>query len=139
MISEHALKKLRRFLEAREARDQAREALAKAEEEYRDLEAEVFDLMDENPIQGAIKLDLGEPFGVVSFQQRETVYGRIYDEDQAADYFEGRAMLDEVSKPKFVMSRINEEVRERLDNDEKLPPGVDYFARRYVSITRQKT
>jgi hypothetical protein len=125
-------------MELRETRDTAKAALEAAEGEYREAEADVFDAMDEGVVRGAVKVDLGEPYGVVSFQQRETHYGRIYDEEAAIEYYENRAMLEEVSKPKFVKQRISEEVRERLDDGQPMPPGVDYYTRRYVSITRQK-
>ena len=86
----------------------------------------------------AHKIPLGQPWGTITFQPRETIYGRIIDDEAALEYYEGRAMQDDVTAPKFVMARINEEVRERHENGEKMPPGIDYYPKRFVSVTRPK-
>lgn len=138
MISQDAISKLRRLMEARQQRDEDKKAAEQSEKDYRELEAEVYEELDENPVQGTVKVDLGDPYGVVSFAPRETYFGRIIDEDAAAEYYEQRAMMEEVSAPKFVMRRINEEVRDRIEQGQNMPPGVDFYARRGVTITRQK-
>lgn len=125
-------------MEARQKRDESKTQLEADEKDYREMEAEVYEALEDNPVQGTVKVDLGEPWGVVSFGPRETYFGRVIDDDEAAEYFEQRAMMDEVSKPKFVMKRINEEVRDRIEQGMKMPPGIDYYARRGVTITRQK-
>lgn len=130
--------KLRRLMETREARDEAKVALEDAEQEYRECEAEVWEAFSDSPIEGALKIDLGPPYGVVTFQPRETYYGRVLDKDVAMDYFENRAMVEDVSEPKFAMARIHEIVRDCLDAGQNPPPGLDFYAKRYVSITRQK-
>jgi hypothetical protein len=138
VISDEAKGKLRRLMEAREKRDEAKKAAEESEKDYREIEAEVYDDLEESGLTGTVKIDLGQPWGVVSFNTRETYFGRIIDADEALDYFDQRAMTEEVSAPKFVMKRINEEVRDRIEQGLKMPPGIDYFARRGVTITRQK-
>lgn len=138
MLSEEVVSKLRRLMEAREKRDTEKKAAEISEAEYREVEAEVYEAFEENPISGSLKVDLGEPWGTVSFSPQETYYGRIIDPDAALEYYEGRAMSDEVIQPKFAKRRINEDVRERIDNQQSMPPGVDYYANRFVRITRQK-
>lgn len=136
MISEEAKSKLRRLMEARTRRDEAKKTLEDAESDFREIEAEVYeDLAD---VRGTLKVDLGDPWGEVSFRQRETYYGRIIDDEAALEYFESRQMVDEVSAPKFVKARINEIVRESMETDGEMPPGIDYYANRGVTITRQK-
>ena len=128
----------RQLIELREARDRAKKALETAEEEYRDAESHLYEQMEKSGAVGAQKIDLGEPFGVVSFLNRTTYYGRIEDEHKAAEYYESRAMMDEVTSPKFVKKRISEEVRDCLEQGKALPPGIGYYTQRGVTITRQK-
>lgn len=138
MISEEAKAKLRRLMEARQKRDDEAAAAKASEAEYRDIEAEVYEELDESGIVGSLKVNLGEPWGWVAFNTRETYFGRIIDQEAALDWYENRSMTDEVTAPKFVMARINEEVRDRKEQGLDMPPGIDYYARRGVTITRQK-
>lgn len=144
VFTDEFINKMRRFVELREKRDELAEAYKVAKEEYAELEAEVWDeLAPDDPNSpdyklGAIKVPLGQPWGTITFQPRETIYGRIIDDEAALEHYDQRAMLDDVSAPKFVMARINEEVREKKENGEAMPPGVDYYAKRFVSITRPK-
>ena len=137
MLDKNAVAKLRRFMELRDKRDQDKKAAAASEKEYRDAETDVYEALEENPIAGTIKVDLGAPWGIVSFLPRTTYFGRVVDQDQALTYYEQRAM-EEVTAPKFVMKRINDEVRDRLEQGKSMPPGIDYYAKRGVTITRQK-
>ena len=134
-----AVSEFRRLMELRHARDQAKAALETAEKEYREYEADINQMLSESSLQGTLKLDLGEPWGTVSFLPTETYYGKVVDKEKAIEYYERRVMVEEVSEPKFVMARINEEVRQRLEEGQtEMPPGITYVARRGVRITRQK-
>lgn len=137
MIPEEAKAKLRRLMEARTARDEAKKALEQAEADFREIETEVYEALAN--VKGTIKVPLGEPWGTVSFRQRETYYGRIIDDEAALEYFEQRQMMDELTAPRFVKARLNEIVRECVEQGEAPPPGVDYYANRGVTITRQKS
>lgn len=125
-------------MELRAKRDEAKTAADISEKEYRDAEADVFDELNAGPVQRLNNVDLGEPWGKVSFHAKETIYGRIIDSEEAQDYFEQRAMLDEVTEPKFVMARVHEVVRDHYEQGETMPPGCDFYPRRYVQITRKK-
>lgn len=138
MISEEKLATLRRFMEVRVRRDEAKKAYEEAEKEYRDFEADVWEELSDNPVQGTVRVDLGDPYGVVSFYPNETYYARIIDSEAALQYFEERAMLDEMTEPKIVMKRANEVVREMIEQAESMPPGLDFYPRRNVRVTRQK-
>ena len=131
--------KLRTLMEAREARDETKLAAENAEKRYKAIEGELWEELEDSPLKGALKLDLGPPYGVVAFQPRETYYGRVLDEHAALDYFEQSARMDEFTAPKIVKARVNELVRQSLENGDKLPEGIDFYAARYVSVTRQKT
>lgn len=130
-------------MELREASDEAEKEAKRAKAEYREAEAELFDKLTD-PETGDIRrippVDLGPPFGRVAFQARETYFGRIIPgkEQEALEYYRSRGVIDEVAQPKFVMKRINEEVRERLEGAQPMPPGIDWYANRGVTITRQK-
>lgn len=138
MISEESKRKARRLMEARVKRDELKQALAAAEDDYRAQEAEFYEELEAAVGSKTLPMDLGEPWGLVKFRTRETYYGKIIDQDAALEWFEQRAMVDEVSSPKFVMARINEIVRERIDLGEQMPPGIDFSPNRGVTITRQK-
>lgn len=145
MISEEAKSKARRLMEARTARDEAKQASVDAENDYREIEAEFYDELealrdpnDPNAKKASIAIPLGPPWGTVTFGQRETYYGRILDEEVALEWFETRQMVDEMTAPRFVKSRLNEIVRDAREQGEDMPPGVDYYANRGVRITREK-
>jgi hypothetical protein len=128
----------RRLMELRVERDETKLAADNAEKAYRAFEAEIWDRLSESSQLPPYKFDLGEPHGVVTFHPKETHYGRIIDKEKALDYFEGRAMMDEVTEPKIVMARVNEIVRDAMEQNESLPEGIDFYARRFITITKAK-
>lgn len=138
MISQASLSKLRRLMELRAARDELVIAQKESERAYRDAETEVYEELSDAAVVGTVKVNLGEPWGVVSFLPRETYFGKIIDPQKALEHYNDRAMLEEMTEPKFAMKRINEEVRECLEQGSTIPDGLDYYARRGVTITRQK-
>lgn len=129
--------RFRRLVELRDTRDQDKKAAERSEKEYREAEAELFEELEDSPIKGTIKIDLGDDIGVVTFQPKETYYGRIIDQHSALDYFEERALSDEFTAPKIVMARVNELVRQCIENGDKIPDGIDYYPKRYISISRK--
>lgn len=137
-IPEETIKFLRRFMEARERKDAAELAAKNAKKEYEELEQDLYEALADGPAPRLNNVDLGPPFGKVSFGARETFYGRVIDEEAALEYFEQRAMLEEVSYPKFTMKRINEIVRDAMEQNQSPPPGLDFYARRGVTVTRRK-
>lgn len=145
IVSDDAKAKLRRLMEARTKRDELKTALEDAEADFREQEAEVFEALEElrdpndpSPKRSAIKVHLGDPWGTVSFRARETTFGRIIDEEAAMEYFEQRQMIEEVTGPKFVKARLNEIARDHREQGIDMPPGMDYYPQRGVTITRQK-
>lgn len=137
--------KLRQLLAARD--DYAeKDAAAKAAKKVLDeIELDVYDVFNgieddpESGLKGTIPVPLGPPYGTVKFRTRATHYHKITDPEALQEYFEQRAMVDETSAPQFVKARLNEIVRETLENpDGKLPPGLSYYTNRGMTITRQK-
>lgn len=130
--------KFRRLMELRVERDETKKAAETAETDYRGYEAELWDELSSSPLEGSIKLDIGLPYGIVAFTPTETFYARVIDEDVALEGFEQRAVVEEYTEPKIAKGRLNELVRECIEQNQKLPPGVDWYARRPIKITRQK-
>jgi hypothetical protein len=130
--------KLRRFVELREKRDAAKLAATRAESDYREAETEVWEAFDESPQEGSRKIDLGEPYGVVTFQAKETTYGRVLSEEEFLDYLEQSAQVEEYTVAKIKEARINELVRGFREQNIDLPPGLDFRTTRYVSISMPK-
>lgn len=137
-LTDDLTKKFRRLVELRDKRDEAKTASEKAGKEYEEYEETIFDEVSESAFKGAIKLDLGPPYGEVSFTNRETPYGRIIDADAAREYFEEHGELDELSDAKFSKSKLNEIVKERLEQQKSMPPGVDFYHKRGITISRSK-
>lgn len=131
-------------MELRDDRDEKKEALKAAEEEYREAEAEMWEQLappdpnDPDYKLSPTKVPLGQPWGTVTLGPRETHYARVINADDAAEHYENRALTEEVSTVKFNMGRLNEEVRGLIEAGESMPAGVDYYTKRFVAVTRPK-
>lgn len=136
MIAEEAKSKLRRLMEARTKRDIAKVAFEQAEAEFREVEADVFEALDE--VKGQLKTDLGGNWGDVAFRRRETEFGRVYDDEAFQEWLENTGRVDEYSTPKVAKGRLNSLVRSLREQGLELPPGVDFYTNTGVTITRQK-
>lgn len=149
VISDEVKTKLRRLMDARVQRDESKQKYDEDEREFREIEAEVYDLFTgededdldgEGGIKGTLKVPLGEPYGTVAFRTRKTPYGRVIPgkEEELLGYLEQRAMVDEFTQPKFSKKRLNEMARDADEQGIELPPGMDYYFNRGITITRQK-
>lgn len=144
IFSDEFKQKLRQLLEARDDYAEKDKAAKEAKKVLDEIELDVYDLFmgveddPESGLKGTIPVPLGPPYGTVKFRTRTTHYAKIVDDERLQEHFEERAMVDEVSAPKFVKSRLNEMVRETIENNGKLPPGLSYYTDRGMTITRQK-
>jgi DNA-binding GntR family transcriptional regulator len=138
MVSDEDKELLRKMLEARQAHEEAAAAEKAAKKEKDETELDVFERFEESGQMGTLTVDLGEPWGVVSFRSRETHYAQIIDADEVQEHYEQRAMLDEVSAPKFVKKRLNEDVRQAIELGQSPPPGLSYYTDRGITVTRKK-
>lgn len=142
VYSDEFIDKLRRFVELRDDRDISKTAADRTEEAYREAEGELWEEIndsDQTPKSGTIKVNLGEPYGEIQFGRRETIYGRVLDYDEALEWLNATARTDEFTQPRIVKSRVNEIVRERYEEGQPMPPGLDFIPRRYVAVTRSKS
>lgn len=131
-------KKLRRYFELRDRRDETKTAAENAEKEYREYEQEIWQELAESPLEGAIRVNLGEDIGTITFTPKETPFGRIIDKEKAMQAFEEMGRKEELIAGTIQKGRLNEYVRECLENGNSLPEGVDFYTQRRVSISQPK-
>lgn len=129
--------KFRRLAELREQRDIDKETAKRSEEDYREYEAELLETLEESALRGSVEFDFGGDLGKMRFQPRETLYGRIIDHEAALIAFEREAIVDEMTRPKVEARRLNEYVRGRIEAGQELPDGIDYYPRRFITISRK--
>lgn len=129
--------KFRRLAEVRQQRDIDKATAERSEREYREYEANLFEQIEDSSLRGTVEFDFGGDLGIIRFQPRRTIYGRIVDKNAALDAFEQEALLDEMSSPKVEARRLNEYVRDRLENGQSLPAGVDYYEKRFFTISKK--
>lgn len=127
----------RRLVELREKNDETKAAHDAAKEEYREYEAELYEQLEHGPFKGQRKIDLGPPYGTVAFTPRATPYGRVLDKEAALKYFEEREELESMVDSDVVARRLNEIVKDKLEAGETMPPGVDFYYRRGITISRK--
>ncbi len=95
------------------------------------FEASLYDRMDEEDVL-SLKTDAAQ------FVAKCTTYATITDMDLFTEWLKENGIEDEFIKDAPEKARINELVRERLDNGDSLPPGLSHYDRRYISITPNK-
>jgi hypothetical protein len=129
--------KFRRLAELREQRDIDKKAAENSESEYRAYEAELFETIEESALRGTVEFDFGGDLGLIRFQPRRTIYGRVIDKAAALEALEAEALVEEMTAPKIEARRLNELVRDRMESNQELPEGIDYYERRFFTISRK--
>lgn len=129
--------RFRRLAELRVDRDIDAVAAKRSEEAYREYEAELLSIVEDSGLKGSIEFDFGGDLGIISFQRRKTTYGRIIDKAAAMAAFEEEGMFEAMTGQKIEARRLNELVRERQEAGEDLPNGVDYYDKRFISISHK--
>lgn len=128
---------LARFYEKKQLHHHLKAESDRASEDYRIAEQDVLDAMEDLGIK-TFTVDL-PGIGEVRFTKRKpTVYGRIVDPDTAYLAFEKQGRADELFSPKVQASRLNELVRECLEQGIALPEGVDFYERAGVTVSKTK-
>lgn len=93
-----------------------------------ELQAEMFEAMREEGHM-SYKSD------AASFSRKSTFYGTVQDREAFVKWCHENGLAEELLKEKEVGQRLNEIVRNAIDNGEDLPPGLGFYARQYISIT----
>lgn len=130
--------RFRRLAELRVERDQDAVAAKKSEEAYREYEAELLSIVEDSGLKGTIEFDFGGDLGRISFQRRKTTYGRIIDKAAALRAFQEESIIEAMTGEKIEARRLNELVRERQESGEDLPDGVDFYDKKFISISHKK-
>lgn len=65
---------------------------------------------------------------------KSTIYGSISDKQAFIEWAEENA--PEMVAPAPRKALVNELVRQRIDNNEELPPGVNWYVDKYVADTK---
>lgn len=138
-MSERIDSRARRLVDLKDEKNKLEKEAERAARAYAEDEREFWaELADELGDIKTVTLDLGEGYGTVQLQRRETITARIVDKEAAVVSLEeaglGPGML---GVPEIRKRALNEEVRDRLQRGEALPEGVDFNARRYITVTRK--
>lgn len=137
-MAETAVTLGRRLIQKREKLDAAERAAKAAKDEHDQAQAALWDKMDDEK-RTTDTLDLGEPYGKVQFQKRETIRGNILDKTRAIQAIKDEHLDDSLLEA-FTIRRkpLNDLIKARLRSQQPLPNGVDFSTTRYVTISRRK-
>lgn len=129
--------RFRRLAELREQRDIDKEALKASEAAYREYEAALLEEVKDSSLRGSVEFDFGEELGVIRFQPRKTIYGKVIDKQAALKAFEDLMLDDEMTGTSFESRRLNEFVRDAVESGKELPEGVGSYERAFFTISRK--
>lgn len=132
-----SVQKARRLVDLKDRKAKLEREAEAAAQEYREAEADFWMDLEEGGAK-TITLELGEPYGTVQFQRRETITGRVLNDEAASEALEAMGLGEAVLGPRKVRQKVlSEHVRDWLQSGQPLPEGVDFSARRYVTVTRK--
>lgn len=129
----------RRLVELKDEMNDKGTIADKAAKAYRTAEEQFWlDLDEDEAKTSTITLDLGKPFGKVQFQKRETITGRVLSDDEAVEALKALGLEDEILGGRQIRKGVlNEHVRQWLRSGMPLPEGVDFNAKRYVTVSKK--
>lgn len=122
--------RLDKLAELKEATALAAKAEKEARAEMKRYEANLFMDMAEAGLTN-FGTDQGR------FDRKSTTYGTIKDRAAFLSWCEENGVTDDFTKQVEEDGRLNELVRSCIDNGEELPPGVDFYTRDYISLTKK--
>lgn len=100
-----------------------------AKDDMKQFERQVWDLMaDDNDNRSA-------RYGDYTFARKETDYGQITDREAFIAWAKENGHT-EFFEEREVKRFVNELVRDALDSGHEFPPGVGFYSRPYISITK---
>lgn len=108
---------------------QLEEDAKSAKEEHDRFQADLFDKMRDRQLL-TIKTDSG------TYSCKSTIYANVNDMPAFIVWAQENGLYDEFLKEAPEKRRLNELVRDRIDSGDDLPPGVNWYAREYISISQ---
>lgn len=137
-MAEELLETLARaVIDKRAVYDKAYKARVKAESEKKAAEADLNEAMAKAKLPGAT-LELGPGYGTVQFNREQKVSSSVFDKDAAIAYFEEHGMSTGYVEGNVRKAPCNQLLRERMENGEELPPGIEPRITKYVKVTKRK-
>lgn len=136
-MSERLDTEARKLLDLRTASEKSAAAAKKDKEKLVEQERSFYEML-ENQNVPTTTLDLGPGYGRVQFGRRKTIYSRVINIDAAVEALKAEGRSEEMIKTDLRKAPLNELVRDRLENGEPLPDGVDFSETRYIQVTRRK-
>jgi hypothetical protein len=127
------------LIELKREKDRLKIAFEDAKRAYTAAERDLWHHLDEDLGVKTITLELGEPHGTIQLQRRETIKGRVIDDEAAVAALRemglGEAVLKDI--PQVRQKVLNEHVRDILKSGGDLPEGVDFVPTRYISVSKR--
>lgn len=127
-----------RVIKAREAFEAATRAKTNAESAHKRAQAALWENLNDAD-ETTVTIELGDPYGKVSFTKRETIRANILAERRAEAVASIRAsgLADALlsDQPNFNGKALNDHVREWIKNGNPLPDGIDFSSTKYVNVS----
>lgn len=137
-MSERLDTRARRLVDLKDAMNTAEIAFESAKRAYKAEEKSFWlDLADEMGNVKKFASDLGEGYGTIEFQRRETITSRILDKEQAEAALAEEGLEHMLGPREIRKQPLNQEVRNRVRSGQGLPEGIDFHARRYIAVSRK--
>lgn len=130
--------KARRLVDKKTEMQRLDREYEEAKREYKAAEQDFWMDMEEGD-DTTFSKDLGEGYGKVTFSKRETITGRILDKEAAEASLREMGLDEAVLQPHHEVRKkvLNEHVNSWLKEGSPLPKGIDFIARRYITVTKK--
>lgn len=106
------------------ARDEAKAEAESLDRQFKAEQAKLLERMEEEKCEG-VKVE------GINFVPTKTIYGQVQDRSEFVKWAEENE--PELLEPKERKELINELVRQKLDDGEPLPPGLNFRTQEYIS------
>lgn len=124
--------RLAEFRKLRVQKDRTKKAADDAKADFDRFQYDLFTDMQADGIEST-KVD------GVQYVRKATIYGNVQDMDAFTEWCSQDAdRHDDYLKEAVQAARINEMVRDAINNNEELPPGLSFYTREYVAVTEPK-
>lgn len=126
-MSEETLSQmLERLHELGRAKDTAAKELKDREKEFQEYQQKCFSRMEREGVSS-------QRSGEVMYVKRATKYAVVQDREEFTKWAEEQD--ETLIEPRERKKLLNALVRERVDNEEPLPPGIGFYEREFISRT----
>ena len=116
--------------ELKEQHRLAKRAATEAENKLNSFQAELSAILKDEGLDS-------HSYGGYSYVPKSTVFGKVNGPEAFYAWCEENNMVDEFFTDKPVGERVHSIVRDRLDSQQDLPPGVSFYNREYISVTKK--